>query len=108
MRVIAFILWCAHAVLNGSAISCEQPGRRGSHDSHGYLARRLGGGSTTGLFGSCTALGGRLVRLTELVDLKGEAAAISDRKTAGDKAVLKRVQIHFMRDHGDDVACVGE
>ena len=34
-------------------------------------------------------LDGRLVRLTEFVDLKGEAAAVSDRKAPGDNPVLK-------------------
>ena len=52
--------------------------------------------------------GGRLVRLTELVDLKGEAAAVSDRKAPGDNAVVKRVQVHFAGDHVDDVAGIGE
>jgi len=39
---------------------------------------------------SCSRLlGGRLVRLTELVDLKGKAAAVSDFKAPVDNAVLK-------------------
>jgi len=58
--------------------------------------------------GNLVVVGGRLVRLPELVDLKGEAAAVSDRKAPGDNAVLKRVQVHFLRDHVDDVAGIGE
>lgn len=103
---------CCHVEsANGSVLTCAAQRPQAHHPTQTlrrqtppcHDAATLGCGRC-----SCFLGCGRLVRLTKLVDLKREAAAVSERKALGDNAVLKRVQVHFLRDHVDDVAGIGK